>query len=55
MLHAANKKKLGRQEVVLPHTKAIITSLVVAHVEPFHLQRSIWHWNVAGWEPFGDA
>ncbi len=26
-----------------------------AHVEPFHLQRSIRHWNIAGWELFGDA
>ena len=30
-------------------------ALVVAHIEPFHLQRGIRHWNVAGWELFGDA
>ena len=30
-------------------------ALVVAHIEPFHLQRGIRHWNVAGRELFGDA
>ncbi len=32
-----------------------MVALVVAHVEPFHLQHGIRHWNVAGRELFGDA